>query len=47
MLVRNVDITRGNTRAGNILKISVLSFQFCFEHKTALKNLSLTKKKKI
>ena len=46
MLVRNVDIIRGNTRAGSILKTSVLFFQFCFEHKTALKNLRLTKKKK-
>lgn len=46
MLVRNVDIIRGNTGAGSILKISVLFFRFCFEHKTALKKLSLTEKKK-
>ena len=46
MLVRNVNIIRGNTRAGSILKTSVLFFQFCFEHKTALKKTKPYKKEK-
>ena len=46
MLVRNVDIITGNTRAGNKWKISVLSFQFCFEHKATLNKTKPYKKKK-